>query len=90
MPVTRTLLVLGLAALNGCTCPGVLPGVDPASGCCVPTSRFSTWQGCTFTCDAGECVADQPHSFSSGIGVALSFQTQDNKVRATFDLSCGP
>ena len=85
-------IAIWLAAVSGCTCPGLVPAVDPASGCCVPVDRRSSWGPCTFTCDAGDCAADQPHGLRAVIGnlAGTEFVTMGRRFSATIDLSCDP
>ncbi len=84
----REMLVVAswLAAVSGCTCPGAVSAVDPASGCCVLTDPRTSWRPCTFTCDAGDCAADQPHALRTALGTEPA--TLGRRIRATIDLSC--
>ena len=85
-------VAIWLVAVSGCSCPGGESAVDPSSGCCVPVDRLSSWGPCTFTCDAGDCAADQPHGLRNVIAnlTQTAHVTMGRRISATIDLSCGP
>ena len=80
-------VAIWLAAVSGCNCPGLVPAVDPASGCCVPADPRTSWGPCTFTCDGGDCAADQPHALRNVLGIDER-ATMGRRISATIDLSC--
>lgn len=79
-----------LLMTTGCTCPGNVHAVDPASGCCVVTGPRTSWAPCTFTCDGAACTADQPYGPVSATGVGNAPAPMGRPLTVTIDLSCEP
>ena len=69
-------VAIWFAAVSGCSCPG---GVSAAA---------TRWVNCSFTCDAGDCAADQPHALRTALGTEAA--TMGRRISATIDLSCDP
>lgn len=69
-PELRSLLLLLLPWLDGCTC-GFWPGCpsDPACCCCCPRRAFATWHcGCCCCCGRRRCCSFAPKRNTSSWG----------------------